>query len=33
VVKLSGSDVVRHKLVKSIIEAYEKNEVEASPTK
>ncbi|AKP50041.1 PhoH family protein [Cyclobacterium amurskyense] len=33
VVKLSGSDVVRHKLVKSIIEAYEKNEVEARPTK
>lgn len=28
VVHLSGKDVVRHRLVKSIIEAYEKNEVE-----
>ncbi|MEX2591378.1 MAG: PhoH family protein [Anditalea sp.] len=28
VVKLSGKDVMRHKLVKSIIEAYEKDEVE-----
>lgn len=33
VVNLSGSDVVRHKLVKSIIEAYEKNEVETKPSK
>lgn len=33
VVNLSGNDVVRHKLVKSIIEAYEKNEVETKPTK
>lgn len=33
VVNLSGSDVVRHKLVKSIIEAYEKNEVETKPFK
>ncbi|MDO6436289.1 PhoH family protein [Cyclobacterium sp. 1_MG-2023] len=33
VVNLSGSDVVRHKLVKSIIEAYEKNEVETKPAK
>jgi len=32
VVNLSGNDVVRHKLVKSIIEAYEKNEVEAHPS-
>jgi phosphate starvation-inducible PhoH-like protein len=28
VVKLSGKDVMRHKLVKSIIEAYEKQEME-----
>jgi phosphate starvation-inducible PhoH-like protein len=27
IVNLSGKDVIRHKLVKSIIEAYEKNEV------
>ncbi|NHE55663.1 PhoH family protein [Cyclobacterium plantarum] len=33
VVNLSGRDVVRHRLVKSIIEAYEKNEVEEKQPK
>jgi phosphate starvation-inducible PhoH-like protein len=33
VVHLSGNDVVRHKLVKSIIDAYDKNEVETHSKK